>query len=442
MKGRFTEAFNVPVVEVDTPDDMWADPKQYASVEFELEKVQDFRIDHASWEVGEDHSLRNGLEWKLRRPLMGKRLAVAINTFFDALDAVPKNDRPVVSYRTGLHVHLNFSRSESDNASQLRTMVASYFLVEGLMFAFAGVDRKWCGYCWSMADANGLLHKVLDPELPERQLEIAVRDSSRYLGLNLQSLSKYGSLEFRHMEMTLDRARVINWMNSIMNLRLYAASYDSSDERAFEKVLDSYQRLGPTAFVRAVFKDRAEDFMPYLDVRDMDERADHLKLCFARQSEASINAGRSRSLANNPLFKKAFKDIKIKEADKYRTFLDLNSDLDANPINGAEDAQARMRECEMLYIDAARNDNNAMNELDEMLGKLRIAAQAFVPKRRREYPPPVMTRASAGNPFILATPDRNPPQAEDYFRDVEDAPDVPQPRINIVQNTLQFGVRR
>lgn len=302
-RSRFTENFNVKAVDSDAPDGSWVLPNHFVGVEFEIENTRRFSFRSSYYDPKEDGSLRGGREYVFSRPLSGTSLTAAINEFYNHLGLYEGADRPVTSYRTGLHVHLNFSRGgEVDNIHQLRAMVAAYYLVEGLMYKHAGVDRKWCGYCWSFSDADGLLYDVLDQEKNESEVAHCVSRASRYYGLNIRSLAQHGTLEFRHMEMTMDRNRTIRWINSIMALRKYAESF-GVEEGAYFNVLPDYESLGAEGFVRKVFGDTAEDFIQHIDETDMEQRVAILRNCVSEARQSAVKEHRYLQ-SRNPLYAK------------------------------------------------------------------------------------------------------------------------------------------
>ncbi len=125
-RSRFTENFNVKSVDMDMPDDFWILPGHCVGVEFEVENTRRFAFRSALYDVKEDGSLRGGMEYVFARPLAGSSLTAAINEFYSAVNSTPEASRPVTSYRTGLHVHLNFSRGASlDNLPWLRARVTT-----------------------------------------------------------------------------------------------------------------------------------------------------------------------------------------------------------------------------------------------------------------------------------------------------------------------------
>lgn len=208
-------------------DDFWPIPDQHVGVEIELEgqsrKEMNAHEDRGApfWAAHEDGSLREGIEYTLNQPLMGTALREAINYFFDNFTKF------TASPRTSIHVHMNM-RQDNETVEGLRNMVVLYYMYEDAFFQIADENRKWSSYCNAFEDnPPALLEAVVDPTMSIEALQLTLAQSARtnvnrYYGLNLNALSKYGTIEFRHFPLVDNRERLIDWLKLIMELKLAA----------------------------------------------------------------------------------------------------------------------------------------------------------------------------------------------------------------------------
>lgn len=200
-----------------SPSDRWILPKQLIGVEFEAERVIEIDPDHelhAYYTVKADHSLRDGgLEFVFSNPLMGEDLS-------RALDLMEKHSKDFVcNERTGLHIHLDVREQEQVNTYRLFQLYALY---EYFIYKFAGDGRSNSNYCvpwYKSTEQYGFLAHVLNTKDQPLTGTFAEQNISRYMGLNIQSMERFGSLEFRHLQNTHDFQRISDWINLIMELK-------------------------------------------------------------------------------------------------------------------------------------------------------------------------------------------------------------------------------
>jgi hypothetical protein len=213
------------------PGAEWPLAGQYIGVEIEIENYSNGQVrrllaESPFWENKEDHSLRSGTELVLAEPLMGTHLTQAINDFF----------RFVTSYTTGprtsVHIHMNM-RQDTDTMESLHNLCALYYIYEDAFFRLSDPQRKWCSYCHPFEDSPPEpLVAVLRSESIEtvsRLLNDTSSNASRYYGLNLYALMRYGTIEFRHMPGLSDMGRLIRWIHLLMELKKAATELAERD---------------------------------------------------------------------------------------------------------------------------------------------------------------------------------------------------------------------
>lgn len=207
--------------------DQWPIQDQFVGIEIELENLSyaQQRLHEQEgmpyWEAHGDGSLRNGIEYVLRDPLLGSQLSNAISYFFQRFTEYA--DGP----RTSIHVHLNM-RQDEDTFEGLKNLLVLYYMYEDAFFKLADVNRKWCAYCNPFEDnPPDILTAVLrlDPEKAQKELfghlnVSAAINTNRYYGLNINALQRFGTIEFRHFPLVREEVRLVEWIKLTMELKL------------------------------------------------------------------------------------------------------------------------------------------------------------------------------------------------------------------------------
>lgn len=216
-------------------------PDLHFGVEMEVENIRDaMQPKWPVWTAVNDGSLRNhGIEY-VSHPLTGDVLPTAIHSLCDAL---PKGAS--FSFRTSIHVHVDVTKLDM---SQVGAIIATYLPMEMLMYQFAGPSRARNNFCVPMQETD----------IPEMLFQWMANPAqyrltdSRYCGLNLDSVRKHGTLEFRHLAGTGDPHRIIRWCELIGDIVTYGLS------RPFQQIMDEISMLNTNSeyrqFANRVFK--------------------------------------------------------------------------------------------------------------------------------------------------------------------------------------------
>jgi hypothetical protein len=175
------------------------------------------------WRAEADGSLRNGIEYVLKKPLFIKEVSTALQYLNNYLK--DQGSRPVFSFRTSVHVHLNVQSLTED---QLLNLIYTYSLLENVFMEYCGDSRKGNRFCLRAQDADGYVDNV-DKLFSQGVREIfrIPQNQIRYSSLNLEALLKYGSIEFRGLAGTLDEKRILVWCQAIDKLREYAVKQEN-----------------------------------------------------------------------------------------------------------------------------------------------------------------------------------------------------------------------
>lgn len=192
--------------------------KCLVGVEFECENVR-FPLPPeewaALWKAVKDNSLRGaGMEFVLREPLFGSDLINAVHHFCEWA----KKHNFESNYRTGLHLHIDVRNLE---AGQLLSMIIYYALYEKVIFNFVAPDREGSIFCLPFYKAEGHLDTISQMFRTSEMMKEYSAMVERYGALNLNSLSKYGSVEWRHFQCTFDENKVISWINLAQSFKKF-----------------------------------------------------------------------------------------------------------------------------------------------------------------------------------------------------------------------------
>jgi len=236
----------------------WPLPEQLMGVEIEVEYrfcelLPDSRNVPAGWAIHTDGSLREGREYVLAVPLAGNALSNAIGSFFDAA----KIGRAMTS---STHIHIDMLDDVTPAA--LQTLVLMVYVLEPGIFQLCDPGREWTGYTNRLATApDEFLSRMLDPELmnkDERALSLALdHNGSRYYGLNLKALAKYGSLEFRYFPTCTSAEELASWISLVQTFK--AAAMKLGTMQAF--VSHIQEEASYIGFIQHTFGKWAEPFL-------------------------------------------------------------------------------------------------------------------------------------------------------------------------------------
>lgn len=197
-----------------------------------------------AWKAVEDHSLRNGMEYVYKTPLTFDKVEASI----DHLNVRLADSVLDFSFRTSVHVHVNCLEMDYKH---VLNYIFLYLLVEDLMVAYCGDNREGNRFCLRMRDAEGIIEEVKKlyqyRNNPPQLEEIIRRDHLRYASINIEALIKYGSLEFRAMRGTTDKAILLPWISTLLHIREYAKRFNDPME-----IATLLEDLGADVFAREI----------------------------------------------------------------------------------------------------------------------------------------------------------------------------------------------
>lgn len=219
------------------------------------------------WNSTEDNSLRNNGREFVSQPIKGNQIPFALEVLFTGL----KKDRSTIGYefsdRTSIHVHVNY---RNDTLETLANTLLIYLTVEKLLYEFVGGNRSKNIFCVPLYDSNSvegyaLLFKALQGDA-NAICDVLKTYFSKYSGLNLLPLLKYGTIEYRHLVGTDDRQKIMSWINLILKIKTYASKMDFQSLKP--KILD----LNSSSEYLLLLKDIFGTAFFYSDILDIEQK--------------------------------------------------------------------------------------------------------------------------------------------------------------------------
>lgn len=197
-----------------------------------------------SWRVDRDGSLRGESYEYVSKPIKYKELTSTLNQLKDAY----RRTGAVVheSIRAGVHVHRNV---QDFTPVQLFNLSISYFAIEDLLMKWAGESREGNHFCLRAKDGEFVLFQ-LQRVADTRMIKHLNTDTIRYCSLNLFSLFKYGTVEFRGMRGTANLDAIKIWTEMI-----YALTENSKRFLDPLDIIMSMSGNGEDSFLRTLLPD-------------------------------------------------------------------------------------------------------------------------------------------------------------------------------------------
>lgn len=184
-------------------------------VELELENVNgDLRRGVPFWETHNDESLRNdGLEFVFETPMYGEAALAAVDAFY-AIAADYTGGA-----RTSTHIHVDASKL---TVGAMRAIIGLSYILEDALFSSVRAARKWCGYCMPLTEMahSRLRALLLSKDTPTFTITgvKANANAEKYYGLNISSLLKHGTLEYRYFPGAPTKDELLSWMDYVTEL--------------------------------------------------------------------------------------------------------------------------------------------------------------------------------------------------------------------------------
>ncbi len=209
-------------------------------IEMEGQHIPPKELTPHQWRKEADASLRGeSAEYVLRQPLSHEETMQALADLQETFNLCETKFKP--TYRAGIHVHINVQEL---TPVQLITFICSYFMLEEVLLRYCDKSRLGNHFCLRMSDASYALDRLVAC-VEKQDLRLLDSEDLRYASLNVTSLFKYGSIEFRALESTLDPERIRVWSGVLLHLRDYAKTVNSPVDLLGQASLLGFSEYAP-----------------------------------------------------------------------------------------------------------------------------------------------------------------------------------------------------
>jgi hypothetical protein len=234
----------MPTPRLSKEDSQLVDSSTLLGIEVEVEKCTKYLPETDTcasyWTMHEDNSLRdNGREFVFSEPLYGADVVQAVKYLCDQAKA----KKWAISERTGLHVHIDVRNMDVDKFRNFNTL---YAITEKIIYNWVGDGRERNIHClpWFIADLDLDIIGEIFTKSPTHAQSV-IKNLNRYAGWNLASLTKFGTVEARHLKTTFDFERIMTWLNILLSLKKAALKWEGTADQLIKeaKVLGGYGML-------------------------------------------------------------------------------------------------------------------------------------------------------------------------------------------------------
>lgn len=207
-------------------------------IEIEMENMPSWAECNYYWSAKKDGSLRNyGVEY-VSIPLRAGQIEWALDYLDDRFDS--EGCLPDFSPRTSTHIHLNVRDLTKE---QQKNLILLYAIFEKHFFKFTTIDREQSLFCVP-------LYATYHTQNYERMLDNELPIWNKYLALNILPImpnddtGTYGTIEFRHLHGTMDKYKIISFVNSILCLKQEAKKWKYNELKNFLAEANSTSAYG------------------------------------------------------------------------------------------------------------------------------------------------------------------------------------------------------
>jgi len=238
-------------------------PKCYIGLEYEWENSSKIMYPNSFlqyYSVKSDGSLREGgREFVFKGPLSGTLLLNAIN----AMDELARAGKFTSSYRTSLHCHMDMCETFYPDDIILLGML--YCITEPFVYRYIGNGRDGCNYCIPWYSHPQHYQVFLECVAQGKNFDSSTNGAQlknskqfKYSGLNFFSLGDFGTIEWRHAPVNMQRDKIIQWINIIMRHKKFVMEH----KNVVPDWLITYaQRRGPLDFLIEVFDQQTKPLL-------------------------------------------------------------------------------------------------------------------------------------------------------------------------------------
>lgn len=216
-------------------------------LEIECEGKNLFTNPISYWAIHSDHSLRDveghpPCEYVLKQPLSVEATSKALNYLTGKLNET--GSKLETSTRTSVHVHINCSHN---TIQEVIKFICLYIIYEDILMQWCGETRVGNLFCLRVKDAQYFI-ELWEKALLSGEYKSIFHEEFRYMGCNVASIPKFGSVEFRGMRGTVDKEIIMAWVNILLKLKEKALTFESP-----RSIVEYFQKIGPRDFYEETF---------------------------------------------------------------------------------------------------------------------------------------------------------------------------------------------
>lgn len=196
-----------------------------------LEKIDPF------WRLHKDGSLRGvGYEFISRTPVDKEKLVEKATELVHS--SIFNKYSP--SHRTSTHIHLNV---QNWTLGKLKAFLLLYYLCEPVLTNWAGEHRVGNLFCLQLHEAQEV-EKAISLVLKEKWGSLhGSFDNYKYSALNVASIARLGTVEFRQLRGTKDPVVISLWLDKINKLDRVADRYKGDLDLLWSKIIEDPKRM-------------------------------------------------------------------------------------------------------------------------------------------------------------------------------------------------------
>ena len=175
------------------------------------------------WKTTRDGSLRNNsYEYVFRKPLTVIEAEEAINQLYNVFELA--NTELKQSYRTSVHIHVNYL---NNTVQEIMNSIMLYYIVEPILANFCLEPRRHNLFCLQASEAEAIkdtLLRVLTAKAGSSLYHLSNEDI-RYAAMNLNAITKFGSIEYRMLEGSASKKKILKWIDLLLELRSASSAF-------------------------------------------------------------------------------------------------------------------------------------------------------------------------------------------------------------------------
>lgn len=199
------------------------------------------------WFQERDGSLRGNSVEYVSDPMKFKDVRLNLSNVNEQLDKL--GIKLYKSIRAGVHVHINCLEHTPEEVAKV---VALYAFFERSLLNFCGRDREYNLFCLPLVDSENVIQAVNEGRVGG-YISHFRSNMFRYCALNVSSLAKHGTLEFRSMETRPNLEGIADWVELLQTIYEKALGYND-----IYQMLEEFSMGTPQDFANSVLGNRVK----------------------------------------------------------------------------------------------------------------------------------------------------------------------------------------